>query len=387
MTIDAVIEFFETTANSDSLKKELADIIGAGDGDLSDATNLDGDEADALLGERGLLVTMSAQEQGYHFTVAELNTVIGVFRRFLVGEFSERHVASALGLKGHTKAVNTQAASTKTLSNTVAKIYRGIRVKPEKESSRGTAVLNFMKKTAEDEQLRQQLADLMEVGDGDISSFAELDANELRVLKGERGALVAEFAAKHGFEFTMSDLLAVTDLFQKVQAGELREDEYEKFLNVNVGSKGFFPFIEKITQMTYMGFKHSTALPSTASDNTMQVVRFMEKTSTDESLRKKLQRIIGGDGDISNPEELDDQEAQALNGALCGQIVELGAEHGFRFTVNDLSVAVGAFRLVNSGKLSTDGCARILGLGSMPEAGSGDAGKTASLIYRGVRRE
>ncbi|PWG74866.1 hypothetical protein DF186_15670, partial [Enterococcus hirae] len=91
-----------------------------------------------------------------------------------------------------------------------------------------------MKKTSTDDQLREELGALISVGDGDISSFDELDADELQVLKSERGALVAELAAKLGFDFTMSDLLAVIDLFQRVQSGELSEHEYEKFLRLKV---------------------------------------------------------------------------------------------------------------------------------------------------------
>ena len=45
-------------------------------------------------------------------------------------------------------------------------------------------------------------------------------------------------------------------------------------------------------------------------------------------------------------------------------------------------------QLVNAGQLSTENCARILGLGSAAETSAGGLGavtKTAGLIYRGVR--
>ena len=185
----------------------------------------------------------------------------------------------------------------------------------------------------------------------------------------------------------MSDLLAVIDLFQRVQSGELSEHEYEKFLRLNVNSKDFFPFIEKVRDVTFMGFKHTNAVASSASDNTLQVVRFMQKSGTDAALQAKLQSIIGGDGDISKPTELDDQESQALSGERCSQIVDLGAKYGFRFTVSDLNVAAGAFRLVNSGEMSADNCARILGLDSIgtdESANLAEVGKTAGMIYRGI---
>lgn len=381
MTIEAVVKFFEATASNDSLNKDIAGLIGVGDGNISNAEELDHDEIDALLGGRGVLVTTFAAQQGFTFTVAELNTVVGVFQRFNAGEYSRAELVSALGLKD-------ESAATEALGKGFGIVYRGIPYKPKKGNSRGLAVLEFMKKTATDDQLRQELGALISAGDGDISSFDELDADELQALKSERGALVAELAAKHGFEFTMSDLLAVIDLFQRVKAGELSEHEYEKFLRLNVNSKAFFPFIEKVRDVTFMGFKHTNAVPSTASDNTLEVVRFMKSTGTDESLRARLQAIIGGDGDISMPAELDDQESRTLSGERCGQIVDLGAEYGFRFTVSDLNVAAGVFRLVNTGELSEDGCARILGIDNIGVVDSDDrvnVGKTAGMIYRGIR--
>ena len=381
MTIEAVVKFFEATADNDELRRELAGIIGVGDGNISDAEELDQDEVQALLGGRGVLVTTFADQRGFAFTVAELNTVVGVFQRFNAGEYSQAELASALGLK-------EGAGSTDALGKGVGIVYRGIPYKAAKVSSRGMAVLEFLKKTATDDQLRDELAALISVGDGDISSFSELDADELQVLKSERGALVAELAAKYGFDFTMSDLLAVIDLFQRVQAGELSAHEYEKFLRLNVNSRDFFPFIEKVRDVTFKGFKHANAVASSSSDNTLQVVRFMQKTGTDEALRARLRAIIGGDGDISKPTELDDNESLALSGERCSQIVELGAAYGFRFTVSDLNVAAGAFRLVNAGQLSEDSCARILGMNRLTVAEQGDlssVGKTAGMIYRGIR--
>ena len=381
MTIEAVVKFFEATAEHESLRKELAGIIGVGDGNISRAEEMDHDEVEALLGGRGVLVTTFADQRGFAFTVAELNTVAGVFQRFNAGEYSKAELASALGLK-------EDASPTDVLGKGVGIVYRGIPYKPTRVSSRGMAVLEFLKKTATDDHLRDELAALISVGDGDISSVDELDANELQVLKSERGALVAELAAKYGFDFTMSDLLAVIDLFQRVQAGELGADEYEKFLRLNVNSRDFFPFIEKVRDVTFKGFKHTNAVASVASDNTLQVVRFMTKTGSDEVLRAKLQEIIGGDGDISKPAQLDDQESRALSGERCSQIVDLGAAYGFRFTVSDLNVAAGAFRLVNAGELSEDSCARILGLNRVTVSDKGDLsgiGKTAGMIYRGIR--
>src|ERR671932_121558 len=64
-------------------------------------------------------------------------------------------------------------------------------------------VLQFMQKTAEDQRLQQQLGTLLGVGDGDISSQAELDVPEAEALKGDRAPTVVDFAARLGFVFSV----------------------------------------------------------------------------------------------------------------------------------------------------------------------------------------
>ncbi|MBW4691763.1 MAG: Nif11-like leader peptide family natural product precursor [Lyngbya sp. HA4199-MV5] len=93
-------------------------------------------------------------------------------------------------------------------------------------------VLRFMQKTAQDEALRQQLETLLGVGDGNISSEAELDADETEVLKGERAPVVAAFATQHGFAFSADDLVTVVEAFQKHQFGELSDAEFATLVGV-----------------------------------------------------------------------------------------------------------------------------------------------------------
>lgn len=95
-------------------------------------------------------------------------------------------------------------------------------------------VLRFMQKTAEDTALRQQLESLLGVGDGNISSETELDTAESEALKGERAPVVADFAAKNGFQFSVDELIAVVDAFQKHQAGEISDDAFANVLGVTI---------------------------------------------------------------------------------------------------------------------------------------------------------
>lgn len=94
-------------------------------------------------------------------------------------------------------------------------------------------VLEFMQKTAEDELLRQQLETLLGVGDGNISSEAELDAAESEALKGDRAPIVAEFAAQNGYPFSVNDLVLVVDAFQRHQSGQLSDTEFATILGVS----------------------------------------------------------------------------------------------------------------------------------------------------------
>jgi hypothetical protein len=381
MAIESVVQFLEATSQGEALREGLAGIIGVGDGDISSASEMDQEEAGALLGQRSVLVTTFAEQNGYVFTVAELKAVIGVFQRYRAGELSEEEFSSALGLSSASRLATGQLES---LGNTVEMVFLGVKYNVKKEPRSAHQVLDFMKKTAEDADFRKRLQEILSVGDGDISDFDALDAAEIQALQGGRGALVAEFAARHGFIFTLADLLAVIDAFQRVQSGELTSEEFDKFLSLNVQSNKFFPFIENVVSLTYKGFGYSSAVAANSSDNTLAVVRFMERSESDQALQKQLAAVLGGDGNISKPAELDAEEAGALGSDRGKQIIKLGEEHGFRFSEADLSAVVGGFQLVNDGKLSMESCTRILGLGKTSE-GLASVEKTAGRIYRGVR--
>ena len=381
MSYKAVIEFLESTSKDEALQKTLSGLIGIGDGDISSAEELDGEEAEALMGERGIKVTALAEEKGFIFTLGELNAIVNLFQRYRTGKLSQEDFAKAMGWDSQTEALSNKLES---VGKTVNMVYLGVKYTVEKDESSAHQVLDFMKKTSEDAVLREQLKGILDVGDGDIGDFSEVDAEEANALRGGRGVLVAEFAAKHGFLFTLSDLLAVTDAFERVQAGELSSEEFEKFLSVSVSGSDYFPSISNVVSMTYKGFKYASPVVSKVKDNTLPVVRFMECSSSDAALRGQLMAIIGGDGDISSPGELDTEEVTSLVSDRSNLIVSLGAEHGYRFTVTDLNAVISAFQLVNEEKLPMESCARILGMGKS-DTGDGSVNKTAGLIYRGVR--
>ncbi|NJN04904.1 MAG: hypothetical protein HC873_06835 [Leptolyngbyaceae cyanobacterium SL_1_1] len=122
-------------------------------------------------------------------------------------------------------------------------------------------VLQFMQKTADDAALRQQLEELLGVGDGDISSESELDPQETAALKGERAPIVTEFAAKHGYSFLVSELVAVVDAFEKHQAGTLSDSEFTKMLGDSDQTSQNAGSIKRLANYftrTYLGYDMSS---------------------------------------------------------------------------------------------------------------------------------
>lgn len=129
------------------------------------------------------------------------------------------------------------------------------------QSGMATAtVLKFMQKTAEDEALRQQLEKLLGVGDGNISSEADLDPAESEALKGERAPIVAEFAALNGFDFSVDELVSVVEAFQKHQAGEMPDDAFASLIGMPVTVGGGAQDLVGATKVkrwfmkTYLGY-------------------------------------------------------------------------------------------------------------------------------------
>lgn len=116
-----------------------------------------------------------------------------------------------------------------------------------------------MQRTAEDEALRQQLEALLGVGDGNISSQQELDSAESEALKGERAPVVAEFAAKLGFPFSVDELVAVVEAFQKLQTGEMSDQDFAKLIGFEISEEGFAEDMSNLKKIrkwfvkTYLG--------------------------------------------------------------------------------------------------------------------------------------
>jgi len=377
MAIQSVVDFLEATASDQVLREELVRALGVGDGDISSAANLDAQEAEALLSQKAVGACALAEARGFLFTVRELHTVVEAVRRHGDGELDEAQLAATLGLA---------KAPSGGVREALARAYRGVRyTKRRTIEARQPDILRFLERTATDPSVQAELKTLLEAGDGDVSDFSRLDEEELRALKTARGAIVAEFAAGLGYQFRLSELHAVLDAFQRLKQGELSTEAFAEFVSEHGSGAGVLPAIKSVAEMTYLGATYERVIPAIAQDNTLAVVRFMQATQTDEGLREKLQALIGGDGDISAPGEIDAGESEKLLGEWAEHVVALGAEAGFHFAAEDLSAVVGAFQLVEKGDLSLESCNRILGISrSVDQETVQGAAKTARRIYRGV---
>ncbi|NEQ29436.1 MAG: hypothetical protein F6K04_00235 [Leptolyngbya sp. SIO4C5] len=122
-------------------------------------------------------------------------------------------------------------------------------------------VLQFMQKTADDAALRQQLEELLGVGDGDISSESELDPQETEALKGERAPIVAEFATKNGYPFSVEELVAVVDAFEKHQAGKISDQAFAQAIGASSTTSRNTNSVKRLAKYltrTYLGYDLSS---------------------------------------------------------------------------------------------------------------------------------
>ncbi len=111
-----------------------------------------------------------------------------------------------------------------------------------------------MQTTAANDKIRLQLEALLGVGDGDISSPAELDPLESAALKN-RGFLVTEFAQKQGFTFSVDELSTVIDALESYQTGGLSAQYFKTQTGAEL-PQGLPPLkrMVKFLSKTYLGY-------------------------------------------------------------------------------------------------------------------------------------
>jgi uncharacterized protein YihD (DUF1040 family) len=235
MSIAQVIQFMQKTAEDETLRQKLEELLGVGDGDISSIKELDTEEAQALKGAKGSLVIELANQHGFDFSFHELMTVVDAFEQRQLLKLSPEDFSQITGLTDGDRKPNALFSWSKKAIKFFSVSRRNHSPVPPTQPAideKITAnVIEFMQKTAEDEYLKKQLESLLGVGDGDISSHYELDAQEAEALKSQQSALVVELADQYGYQFSSAELIGVVELFENRQSKDLdRESLMMQFL-------------------------------------------------------------------------------------------------------------------------------------------------------------
>lgn len=385
MSTEAVLQFMKQTAENEQLRQQLEVILGVGDGDISSAKELDGEEAQILKSIRGSTVANFASQNGFSFSGEELATVVETYQRLQLGEITESEFSSTLGLPETTAARPEHMPG---IRHTVDLVYRGVRYRPvtpphpDQARARQT-VIQFLEGTAGNEALQQELKSLLGVGDGDISGLDQLEAQEVAALRGQRGQQVVEFATQQGYTFSTTDLSDVLDAFEQLRSGDLSEAAFSRVVGLTEATTQPLQAISQTLDLAYRGVPYVKSVRS-GSPQTAAVLQFMERTAKDMFLRDQLKTLLGvGDGDISGVGALDTQEIEALKGEKGRNVTHFALQRGYLFTVDDLTQVATAYQQLSNGEITEEEFSREIGLA---DANKGRLIKRAvTFFYRGIQ--
>jgi hypothetical protein len=96
MTTAAVVKFMRQSSKDEALRQQLEALLGVGDGKISEA-ELDEAEVEALKGERAPQVVEFAAQNGFKFSVNEMNRVVDAIQKHHTGELSDGDLAALVG--------------------------------------------------------------------------------------------------------------------------------------------------------------------------------------------------------------------------------------------------------------------------------------------------
>lgn len=373
MAVSDVLKFMQETAVNEPLRSQLAALLGVGDGNISDQAALDQGEAAALQGDLAPTVVEFAASKGFSFSVKELSTAVDSFAQYQAGAVSAQEFANVLG-------ISTQEEQS--IKSAVEMIYRGMRYQkidgqPVRQGL--PVVMKFMQKTAIDKGMQTQLATILGVGDGDISNQTALDQTEAAALKGDLAPAVVEFAAKWGYKFSVQELGTAIDTFARFQAGDISEQDFVTQLGISAQEKSS---VKSPIELIYRGMRYQRIDGQLVRQGLPVVMKFMQKTAVDKEFQQQLAALLGvGDGNISDQAALDQTEAAALENRAPA-VVKFAATKGFSFSTEELTSMLDIFAQYQSGQLSAQQFASLVGLSTQEQA---SVQKTIELVYRGTR--
>jgi len=176
-----VVQFMEKTGEHQVLQQELKNILGVGDGDISTIDELDAEEMAALKSPKNSLVVQLAAKYNFYFSKADLNTVLNIFEQQKLGKISPAYFVQLTGISDQKKETSVELVFLGRRYRKITQPNGEVKIEyldnKKMRSAKYTAVISFMLKTAEDAALKQEVASLLGVVDGDISSIMELDAD------------------------------------------------------------------------------------------------------------------------------------------------------------------------------------------------------------------
>ena len=125
MTTHTVLQFMRKTADDTMLQRQLEQLLGCGDGDISSSVNLDPEESLAL-SQRAPKVVELATSMGYSFSSDELLLVIDAFRKHQDGTISDQAFANLLGMSQGEQVRPAVSNNFKRIANYLTKTYLGV---------------------------------------------------------------------------------------------------------------------------------------------------------------------------------------------------------------------------------------------------------------------
>lgn len=125
MSTHNVLQFMQKTADNTALQKQLEQLLGCGDGDISSSVNLDPEESLAI-SQRAPKVIELAMSMGYKFSSDDLLSVVNAFKQHQDGTISDEAFANLLGIKPGDSVRPAVTNNFKRLASYLSKTYLGV---------------------------------------------------------------------------------------------------------------------------------------------------------------------------------------------------------------------------------------------------------------------
>jgi hypothetical protein len=252
----AVINFMQRSAEDKNLQQQLEQILGVGDGNISNEKELDRQEMEAIKGDKGAKLTEFARTRGFDFSVQDLQTVLQTFEDYRENKISDIALFKILSIpRNAIVLLSTQKIINLFLRGKPCQKLVSESSTTNKRSNYKIAVIKFMQQSADNEIMQKRLEKILGVGDGDISNENKLDKGEAAALKGEQSVKFMEFAREQGFDFSLQDLMDVVQAFEDYREGKISDLQLFQILELSADNIHLIPSL-KVQEVIYRGQRY-----------------------------------------------------------------------------------------------------------------------------------